>query len=154
MEGSGNQGRVHRGDEADQDVGEGDQDVEGSLHVAEELLGGVAGSAGEAAKVGVAGGNGDQLPVVVHADAAGQGLQPPDQISSLLLKISAGRLPARQVEPTEGESPSGGSPQPRVELSQQVWHCREAPPVPGTSHGKRNLGIVLKNPHSRVCKSR
>ena len=153
MESSGHQRGVHRGDEADEDVGEGDEDVEGGLHVAQELLRSVARSAREPAKIRVAGGDGDQLPVVVHADAAGQGLQPPDEIPSLLLEVSAGRLPAGQVEPTEGEGASGGSPQPRVELPQQVWHRRDTPPVPGASHGKGNLGVVLKDPHSRVCQS-
>ena len=98
VESSSHQGGIHRGDDADQDVGEGDQDVEGGLHVPEELLGGVAGSAGEPAEVRVPGSDGDQLPVVVHADAAGQGLQPSDEIPSLIRKISAGRLPASQVE--------------------------------------------------------
>ena len=122
VESSSHQGGIHRGDDADQDVGEGDQDVEGGLHVPEELLGGVAGSAGEPAEVRVAGSDGDQLPVVVHADAAGQGLQPSDEIPSLIPKISAGRLPASQVEhstnngstipasqvkPAQGESPFG-----------------------------------------------
>ena len=173
MEGPGHQGRVHRGDQADQDVGddddddddddndkspdqdvrERDEDVEGGLHVAQELLRSVTWSAREPAKVGVAGGDGDQLPVVVHADAAGQRLQPSDQVFSLPLKISAGCLPACQVESTEGESPSGGSPQPWVELSQQIWHRGETPPVTGASHGKRNFWIVLKDTNSRVCKS-
>ena len=122
VESSSHQGGVHRGDDADQDVGEGDQDVEGGLHVPEELLGGVTGSAGEPAEVRVPGSDGDQLPVVVHADAAGQGLQPADEIPSLIRKISAGRLPASQVEhstnngstipasqvkPAQGESPFG-----------------------------------------------
>ena len=35
----------------DQDVGEGDEDVEGGLHVAQELLGSVTGSAREPAKI-------------------------------------------------------------------------------------------------------
>ena len=148
MKGSSHQGGVHRGDEADQDVGQGDQDVQGRLHVAKELIRGVTWSARESTQVRVAGGDGDQLPVLVHVDRVGQGLQPPHQVLSLVCKIVAGGLPAPQVEPTEGESASGGSPQPRVELSQQVWHRRETPPVPGSSHGERNLRVVLKDFYS------
>ena len=107
VKGSSHQGGVHGGDEADQDVGQGDQDVQGSLHVAQELIRGVSLSARESTQVRVAGGDGDQLPVVVHADATGQGLQPPDKIPSLLLEVSAGRLPASQVQPAQGESTFG-----------------------------------------------
>ena len=153
MKGSSNQGGVHGGDEADQDVGQGDQDVQGRLHVAKELIRGVPWSARESTQVRVAGGDGDQLPVLVHVDRVGQGLQPPHQVLSLVCKIVAGGLPARQVEPAEGERARGGSLQRRVELPQQVRHRCEAPPISCTSHGKRDFGIVLENTHSRVCKS-
>ena len=153
MKGSSHQGGVHGGDEADQDVGQGDQDVQGSLHVAKELIRGVSWSTRESTQVRVAGGDGDQLPVLVHVDRGGQGLQPPHQVLSLVCKIVTGGFPAGQVEPAEGERARGGSLQRRVELPQQVRHCCEAPPISGASHGKGDLGIVLENAHSRVCKS-
>ena len=153
MKGSSHQGGVHRGDEADQDVGQGDQDVQGSLHVAQELIRGVSWSARESTQVRVAGGDGDQLPVLVHVDRGGQGLQPPHQVLSLVCKIVTGGFPAGQVEPAEGERALGGSLQRRVELPQQVRHRCEAPPISSSSHGKGDLGIVLENTHSRVCKS-
>ena len=153
MKGSSHQGGVHGGDEADQDVGQGDQDVQGSLHVAKELIRGVTWSARESTQVRVAGGDGDQLPVLVHVDRVGQGLQPPDQVLSLICKIVAGGLPACQVEPAEGERALGGSLQRRVELPQQVRHRCEAPPISCSSHSKGDFGIVLENTHCRVCKS-
>ena len=153
MKGSSHQGGVHGGDEADQDVGQGDQDVQGSLHVAKELIRGVSWSTRESTQVRVAGGDGDQLPVLVHVDRGGQGLQPPDQVLSLVCKVVAGGLPASQVEPAEGERARGGSLQRRVELPQQVRHRCEAPPISGASHGKGDFGIVLENTNSRVCKS-
>ena len=153
MKGSSHQGGVHGGDEADQDVGQGDQDVQGSLHVAKELLRGVSLSARESTQVRVAGGDGDQFPVLVHVDRVGQGLQPPHQVLSLVCKIVAGGLPACQVEPAEGERALGGSLQRWVELPQQVRHRCEAPPISCSSHSKGDFGIVLENTHCRVCKS-